>query len=183
VSHCKAFSNRDLLAEKLQQFIDVDIYGKCGNPICPRDIEGTCEDMLNTTYKFYLAFENSICADYITEKAFLYMQNYVIPIVYNGVSNMQHFLPPKSYININDYRSIEELVGYLKYLDKNPQEYANYFWWKKYYKIIFRPDNLTFCNMCVKLNEWTDQRKRQEYPDLEYWYNYETCADKKEDFT
>ncbi|XP_070490937.1 alpha-(1,3)-fucosyltransferase C-like [Chironomus tepperi] len=182
VSHCKAFSNRDLLAKRLQQFIDVDIYGKCGNPICPRDIAGTCLDMLNSTYKFYFAFENSICTDYMTEKVFLNMDNYVIPILYNGVTDMQHFLPPKSYINVNDFNSIKELANYLKFLDINPQEYANYFWWKKYYKIKFRPDNFTFCNMCVKLNEWRDQRKIQQYPDLDTWYNYQTCKDKVKDF-
>jgi hypothetical protein len=33
-------------------------------PVC-------CLDILDTKYKFYLAFENSNCQDYITEKFFV----------------------------------------------------------------------------------------------------------------
>ncbi|KAH3882514.1 hypothetical protein DPMN_006454 [Dreissena polymorpha] len=55
---------------KLSKFIDVDIYGACGKLECPRG-ERRCFDMLNKDYKFYLAFENSNCVDYITEKFFV----------------------------------------------------------------------------------------------------------------
>ena len=34
---------------------------------------------MNNTYKFYLAFENSICPDYVTEKFFNILQYNVIP--------------------------------------------------------------------------------------------------------
>ena len=36
---------------------------------CDHDL-GNSFDILNTTYKFYLAFENEICQEYITEKFF-----------------------------------------------------------------------------------------------------------------
>ncbi|XP_070490701.1 alpha-(1,3)-fucosyltransferase C-like [Chironomus tepperi] len=182
VSRCKSFSNREVLTQKLQQFINIDIYGKCGNHSCPRTDQNQCLDMLNSTYKFYLAFENSICTDYMTEKVFLNMDNYVIPILYNGVTDMQHFLPPKSYINVNDFNSIEELANYLKFLDINPQEYANYFWWKKYYKIDNNPYPNSYCKMCMKLNEWDVEAKRQQYVDVAKWYNYKTCNNKRVNF-
>ena len=35
--------------------------------------------MLNNTYKFYLALENSVCQDYVTEKFFNILQYNVIP--------------------------------------------------------------------------------------------------------
>ena len=38
---------------------------------CPRAQGNKCFNMLNTDYKFYLAFENSNCRDYITEKFFV----------------------------------------------------------------------------------------------------------------
>lgn len=37
--------------------------------------------MVERDYMFYLAFENSICADYVTEKFFNAMKRDVIPIV------------------------------------------------------------------------------------------------------
>ncbi len=58
-------------ARDLQQHIDVDIYGGCGDKKCPRSQQNTCFDLLNKRYKFYLAFENSNCKDYITEKFFV----------------------------------------------------------------------------------------------------------------
>ncbi|CAG9810440.1 unnamed protein product [Chironomus riparius] len=177
LSHCVAQSNRDILANKMKQYMQVDIYGKCGNLSCPiRDIYShderqVCTDMLNTTYKFYLSFENSICTDYMTEKVFLNMDNFIVPILYNGITDMQHFLPPHSYIHVNDSSSVEDLVNYLKYLDKNPQEYANYFWWKKYYKVIPDGDPYIHCNLCMKLNNWNSAQKRRVYSDMQDWHS------------
>ena len=56
-------------ARRLGHYIDVDIYGGCGNLKCPRTNQH-CFSRLKTHYRFYLAFENSNCKDYITEKLF-----------------------------------------------------------------------------------------------------------------
>jgi hypothetical protein len=71
VSNCGERNTRQKYAQELQKYIPVDIYGKCGTKKCPRSTETECFEMLNRDYKFYLAFENSICKDYITEKFFL----------------------------------------------------------------------------------------------------------------
>jgi glycoprotein 3-alpha-L-fucosyltransferase len=55
-------------AKELQQYIPVDIYGQCGTRNCSHSTENECFEMLNEDYKFYLAFENANCKDYITEK-------------------------------------------------------------------------------------------------------------------
>ncbi len=40
-------------------------------------------------------------------------------------------LPPHSYINVDDFRSIRELAAYIKYLDQNDVAYAAYIaWWQ-----------------------------------------------------
>ncbi|KAF2360628.1 Glycosyl transferase family 10, partial [Trinorchestia longiramus] len=70
VSNCNAHSGRDRIVKQLQKFIDVDIYGKCGTLKCGRENEVACRRMLEENYKFYLAFENSLCKDYVTEKLF-----------------------------------------------------------------------------------------------------------------
>lgn len=71
VSNCGARNGRLNYARELQKFIEVDIYGSCGTKRCPRSQQESCFKMLNTDYKFYLAFENSNCQDYITEKFFV----------------------------------------------------------------------------------------------------------------
>ena len=70
VSNCKATNSRLSYAHELNKYIDIDIYGKCGNLTCGRKTAESCNKMLKRKYKFYLAFENSNCKDYITEKFF-----------------------------------------------------------------------------------------------------------------
>jgi hypothetical protein len=70
ISHCDSKpTNRLQYGRELQKFIGVDIYGKCGNMSCPKGHK-KCRQMLDNDYKFYLAFENSNCNEYITEKFF-----------------------------------------------------------------------------------------------------------------
>lgn len=70
VSNCWAKNDRAGYAKELKKYIDVDIYGRCGDKSCPRE-ESKCLELLKRKYKFYLAFENSNCRDYITEKLFV----------------------------------------------------------------------------------------------------------------
>ena len=55
--------------------------------------------------QFYLAFENSLCRDYITEKFWKVLSYNVVPVVLNGV-NMTRVAPPHSYIDIKDFDSV-----------------------------------------------------------------------------
>lgn len=74
VSNCAARNNRLHYAQELKKHIAVDIYGACGDKKCPRfptDSNEKCFQMLDKDYRFYLAFENSNCRDYITEKFFV----------------------------------------------------------------------------------------------------------------
>lgn len=82
--------------------------------------------MAEQNYKFYLAFENSICKDYFTEKLFRMMKYDVVPIVY-GNGYEFNGLPESSYINALDFESIEALSKYLIYLNGNDTAYNEYF--------------------------------------------------------
>lgn len=178
VSHCNSHSKRDDLTRKLQKYIDVDVYGRCGLKKCSRNEKDKCDKMLNSTYKFYFSFENSLCIDYVTEKLFYAMENNIIPVVFNG-ADMENFVPPKSVINVNDFKNVEELAEYLKFLSNDHQAYMDYFWWKKYYKIDSDLKFHGFCNLCIKVNEMRRNHKKQVYEDIAKWWYDDTCKEKK----
>lgn len=65
ISNCHGQSRRLLLIRELRKFIDVKIYGKCGEP-CPS--ESNCREFLAEKFYFFLSFENSFCTDYTSKK-------------------------------------------------------------------------------------------------------------------
>lgn len=69
VSNCFTRNGRLAYAKELAKYIPVDIYGRCGDKECARD-DPDCWRMLETDYRFYLAFENRNAKHYITEKLF-----------------------------------------------------------------------------------------------------------------
>ena len=77
VSNCHAKNNRLKYAHELAKYIDVDIYGACGSLTCNRTGPESCHDLLVKKYRFFLAFENSNCKDYITEKLYHHALEYV----------------------------------------------------------------------------------------------------------
>ncbi|XP_037783771.1 alpha-(1,3)-fucosyltransferase C-like [Penaeus monodon] len=96
VSNCSPPSGRDLVAKKLQEWIRVDVYGKCGPLKCRQN--ALCMKMLEKRYKFYLSFENSLCLDYATEKFFKILKLDLVPIAY-GLANYSAIAPPHSFID------------------------------------------------------------------------------------
>jgi hypothetical protein len=95
ISNCNVQSDRTNYIKELQNYIKVDIFGKCGRQ-CPKHFKNNtpstdCKEILGTDYKFYFAFENSICRDYITEKFFNILKYNIIPVVLGG-GNYEHFV-------------------------------------------------------------------------------------------
>ena len=160
-SHCKTCSQREEYVKMLQKHITVNIYGECGNMKCAevtgyystKLFSSPCFQMINATYLFYLAFENTICDDYMTEKTLRTLELDVVPVVYGG-ANYSKILPHKSFINIEDFNSAQHLAEYLQYLAQNPEEYREYFQWKKKYEYvyenIYHPEYTIYseCAMC-----------------------------------
>ena len=120
----------------LQKYIDVDIYGKCGTLKCSRADEDSCWKKVDEEYFFYLAFENSICKDYVTEKFFNAMNHTVVPITL-GAANYEELAPKNSFINAWDqqFRNDPKLLAtYLQDLIDDPSKYTAHFWWKYFYR-------------------------------------------------
>uniref|UniRef100_A0AC35G369 Fucosyltransferase n=1 Tax=Panagrolaimus sp. PS1159 TaxID=55785 RepID=A0AC35G369_9BILA len=76
VSNCDTFSSREYFIEALSQYLPITIYGKCSKIYCNSE----CEKAAIKEHKFYLAFENSVCNEYVTEK-FWRMKDLIVPIV------------------------------------------------------------------------------------------------------
>ncbi len=61
----------------------------------------------------------------------------MIPIVMGAPKeDYLAMLPPNSYINVDDFKTIKELTDYINYLDKNDTAYASYFAWKEHGRIL-----------------------------------------------
>merc|ERR1711923_193722 len=96
---------------------------------------GSCYHQIFKQSKFYLALENSNCQDYVSEKFWFCFQKGVIPIV-SGNNGYEKVAPPHSYINIQDFGTVEELAEYILLLDRDTELHSRYFWWKYYYKLV-----------------------------------------------
>lgn len=88
VSHCITPNGRwDFilsLSNILKQYgLKIEMFGPCGELQCAQDNE-ECHVMLEKKYYFYLAFENSMCEDYVTEKVLTATKHFTVPIVYGG---------------------------------------------------------------------------------------------------
>ena len=107
---------------------------------------------MNTEYKFYLAFENSNCRDYITEKFYVNgLKNDILPVVMGArKEDYVRSAPQKSFIHVDDFDSPEDLAKYLKELDSNDDLYNEYFQWKGTGEMI---NTKFFCRLCSLLHD------------------------------
>ncbi|KAK7480899.1 hypothetical protein BaRGS_00027900, partial [Batillaria attramentaria] len=166
VSHCGG--HREEYALELARYIRVDIYGICGPFSCDRE-DPTCFEMLSRDYKFYLAFENSNCRDYITEKFFVNgLQNDVIPVVMGAApEDYARAAPPHSFIHVDEFQSPEHLANYLHQLDRDDQLYNGYFAWKGLWTML---DTRFWCRMCALAHD-VERRGPSWYADFLQWWN------------
>ncbi|KAK6641751.1 hypothetical protein RUM44_013466 [Polyplax serrata] len=169
VSNCAARNNRLQYANELRKYIPVDIYGACGNKKCPRfpsDSREMCFNMLDKQYKFYLAFENSNCRDYITEKLFVNgLGRNILPIVMGAhPEDYAKSAPEHSYIHVDEFASPKELAAYLHKLDKDDDLYNSYFRWKGTGEFI---NTYFLCRLCAMLH---DDFPAKSYRDINEWW-------------
>ena len=178
VSGCRAPSGRTEYARKLAEYLPIHIFGKCGNLTCPKGkgeifLAEECKSQLRR-HKFYLAFENSLCEDYITEKYWKNsLQNGLVPIVLGGGADYSTLAIPGSYIDAKDFQTVKQLAKYIEYLDKNDTAYNEYFEWKKKYKLE-SPAHLYGCALCTALH--SDKRNMHKvYEDFDKYWHKDKC--------
>ena len=188
VSHCKTEGKRELYVKKMKTYLPVGMLGGCGGKQCGRTRDDECLTEINK-YKFYLSFENAFCPDYITEKFYLFYSVDVVPIVRGG-GNYANQLPNGTYINTADFKSIEDLAKYLKYLDENDDKYIEYLKRKDEYVSVYEAykmsdrngafnyihyhyEHTPFCEVCRRL--WNVGNYTKSYSDIVPWFDSGRC--------
>jgi len=175
VSNCGARNLRLEYAHELSKYIKVDIFGACGSKRCPRRKMKDCFLLLNSTYKYYLAFENSNCRDYITEKFYVNgLGNNVVPIVMGGhPDDYERLSPPKSYIHVDDFASPKELAEFLHAIHEDESKYMEYLRWKKLTgsRSGHFVNTYFWCRVCALLHSPRAERESYAYPNLQSWWN------------
>ena len=125
-------SGRDGFAADLESHIGLDSYGRFLNNKTLAGPDRGAETKIETieNYPFCIAFENSVCEDYVTEKLYDPLWAGSVPI-YLGAPNAADFAPAGSFIDVSDFRDARELASYLKHLLETPAEYQAYHEWRR----------------------------------------------------
>ncbi|XP_008934176.1 PREDICTED: alpha-(1,3)-fucosyltransferase 6-like [Merops nubicus] len=166
VSNWREDSHRVRYYQELKKHITVDVYGHYHLPL-PQD------KLLPTLskYNFYLAFENSQHEDYITEKLWRNaLSSGTVPVVLGpSRENYERFLPPDSFIHINDFASPEDLARYLRGLSEDPERYRRYFQWRRWLKPVVGSSWAShICKACHFLQ--TTEARYRVVPHLSGWF-------------
>lgn len=169
VSNCNTDSNREEYVGHLRKIYPVDVIGGCGTKGCELSESRQCYDEVAKRYKFYLAFENAICQDYVTEKLFNSLEFPMIPVTLGGV-NYSNMTPSYSIINAMEFASPEDLGHYLWKVSRNDTLYMSYFKWKSKYRSYFQP---WMCDLCEKLHE--KMPSNVIYDVYNWWHEEGSC--------
>jgi len=151
ISNCDSIARLAFLKE-LQRYVNVDVFGKCQRKINPIS-NNTCNvnsiecTKLKARYKFFIAIENSLCEDYVTEKFYVNgLHDGLVPVVLNGGKLEDvNIAPPKSFINIESFKNVRELGEYLNFLNEDDAAYNRYHQWRRYYKTGGRKVGCLIC--------------------------------------
>ncbi|XP_071122910.1 4-galactosyl-N-acetylglucosaminide 3-alpha-L-fucosyltransferase 9-like [Mytilus edulis] len=174
VSNCNTYSKRMRYVIMMKKYINVDIYGRCGKP-CSSSGDN-CIKKLSSDYKFYLSFENSLCDDYVTEKAFrLYKDDFNIVPVIRGAPNVKDILPNGTFISTLDFNSPKQLALYLRDVAFNKTKYLTYIQAKDRYSAHSNIDLIRdgACTLCKILNS---DNKRKGTVNLSQWALKNKCV-------
>ncbi|XP_020856366.1 alpha-(1,3)-fucosyltransferase 4 [Phascolarctos cinereus] len=160
VSHWSESQARVRYYHKLRQYLKVDVYGK-GGPGQPVPDSG----LLHTVgrYKFYLAFENSQHLDYITEKLWrnAFLAGAVPVVLGPSRANYERFVPRNAFIHVDDFPNVAALASYLRFLDRNQNQYKRYFDWRRRYAVhVLSFWDEPWCRACQALQIAGDQHKK-----------------------
>ncbi|XP_064146797.1 alpha-(1,3)-fucosyltransferase 7 [Loxodonta africana] len=164
VSNFQERQQRARLYRQLAPYLRIDVFGRAiGRPLCADCLLPTV-----ARYRFYLAFENSQHRDYITEK---FWRNALaagtVPVVLGPPrANYEAFVPPDTFVHVDDFGSTRELAAFLAGMNKT--RYQRFFAWRDQLRVRLVGDwQERFCAICAR---YPHLPRGQVYEDLEGWF-------------
>ena len=174
---CETESQREKYVKELSKHISVDVYGKCGTLECPKDPED-CMAIFEMNYKFYLAFESSICKDYVTDNMFQTLRFDIVPVVFGGYNYLTETMNGcASVIDSMQFPNPKALAEQLKFVAESEERFNQFFKDKLRYRVLDTNGAITggLCKLC----DWLQYRKTSDViqyrSDLATWWNVGTC--------
>ncbi|KAH3741711.1 3-galactosyl-N-acetylglucosaminide 4-alpha-L-fucosyltransferase FUT3-like [Dreissena polymorpha] len=181
---CFARSERGEYIETLKLYINIEIFhaNDCHDSrkvwhCASRHYSDACYDIINE-YKFYLAFEDALCEDYVTDQFFKHYNYNVIIVTRTGNVNnsTRKILKDATYINADDFRSAHELGEYLQELGRDMKRYANILETKSRTKSV--PFSSTYqnalCDLCAHVRKVPKIRHDvivTKYDNIRHYFN------------
>ncbi|KAM5146526.1 alpha-(1,3)-fucosyltransferase 7 [Mantella aurantiaca] len=164
VSNYHHTQERATFFKEFSRYLNVDVYGKASN----KSLCSSCLLPTISRYYFYLALENSVHKDYITEK--LWRNSFLagaVPVVLGPPrENYEKFIHTDSFIHISDFSSAKDLATFLESM--TIQRYEQYFRWRKEYGIkVYNDWRERFCMICSR---YPHLPKVKVYSNLESWF-------------
>ncbi|XP_036384687.1 alpha-(1,3)-fucosyltransferase 7 [Megalops cyprinoides] len=167
VSNYRPEHKRSNVYQNLRHLINIDVYGQwVRRHLSAQDLIPTISHCF-----FYLAFENSLYTDYITEKLWRNsFQAGTVPIVLGPPrSNYEALVPASSFIHVEDFSSFEELAHFLEQLASDRKRYLSYFEWRRQYDVkIYTDWRERLCNICRHYHHLPPK----VYHNLDTWANW-----------
>uniref|UniRef100_UPI0037E80087 alpha-(1,3)-fucosyltransferase 7-like n=1 Tax=Semicossyphus pulcher TaxID=241346 RepID=UPI0037E80087 len=167
ISNYKSQHNRSKVYKELSETVPVKVYGRwTKRPLTSRALLAT----ISHCY-FYLAFENSVGKDYITEKLWRNAyQGGAVPVVMGpSRDDYKAVAPPNSFIHVDEFKSVKDLGKYLQQVAEDNKRYSEYFTWKHEWKVKLSTDwKERLCKIC---SQYHSLPQHKVYSDLEAWVN------------
>ncbi|KII71068.1 Alpha-(1,3)-fucosyltransferase 9 [Thelohanellus kitauei] len=139
-------SYRIVMSETVK-YISISLYGHCFN----RQITRKQREKILSSHKFTLAFENSHCEDYNTEKYWHAIVRGSIPIVMGYNKNLNHLIP-ESYLDVFNFTNPKHLAEHLKIVMSSSRKEMYYHQWRKCYIPFIPKFSMNGCEILKNIN-------------------------------
>ncbi|CAK1596184.1 unnamed protein product [Parnassius mnemosyne] len=159
ISNC-AVSHRMAYIKELRKHLDVDVHGRCSENLknsCPGHFRSDCP--IISEYLFYLVLENSMCREYLTEKAFYhaYYKGAIPVIMGPSIEDCEQLLPPNSFLHVDNYATPRDLAEEITRLSNDIPRLLTFHEWRRHFEILnehgyFGSKSRHYCRLCEALN-------------------------------
>ena len=126
-------TKRNRWFESVEEKTPVDSYAHCGhNTEVPEGMTiATAEGRiaLMKQYRIVLALEKTKAKDHITNMVWEALASGAVPVIL-GAENISDRLPPKSFINVNTFKTYGELGDYVKQVVADEELWQSYHKWR-----------------------------------------------------